>query len=413
MPAVIFLDHSVEMAERPPLALEPITALRAALAYQGLDVDLDTLRALSGEAWAPLLHVNASIREPVLHLQPLDCLTRACDALSVESAWHTELSAEEVIALTSEEIGAQRPVLVSFLHRPIEDPGWNLLIGVEPEGRRLQLHDVRLARQRRVVPIERLWSGPVPGPQRWVDTPLFTADVTAASTVPDALQCLTRAVEGWAAQADVASLELPSHRGARSFGRDDPAGLVATVGPEAARHLGDEIWNVDSLDDFGVLWRARSLLPQFAGRRDAAARFLRGLHISDPQIAAQCEEAADALATTAVTARVASALMWDTSLSNITVAGDLLDRVKVDPALVVDIEEMPAHERRLLAESIERFPQAYTMRIHSTPWGAALTVDSPAQRDRILELLETLADQMEAADAELATLAQMLGVNTD
>jgi hypothetical protein len=389
---VAYLLAEPEFPEDLALATEPLVCLQAALEVQGLEIELATLRALSGDAMAPLLHTGDPVFEPLRERQPLDVLSHACDALGVDGAWHLDLSPEEIVALASEEVGDQRPLIAGFLIRPERHVGWNLIIGAEPASDQIMLWDVGLARHRTVMNPPSAWSGPVPGPAMWAETPIFTACVLEGAGLPHDADQLAVALAAWREQGEVTELALPTHPGALRFTdfEEPPETLTATAGPEAARLLAEEILGLESLDTYSTLWRVRTQMRQLIERRTAGADFLRGLSVD-----AEVEELAAAMDDVADTARVVSVLMWNDLLLNVERPSDLLARIRLDPSLIVDLSGMPGYQRELLVETIGRWPQPWVMERHSTSWGPILTVDGPELRQRVADRLGELAERME------------------
>lgn len=404
--APAFLLRDVRLPADAEEAVEAIVCLHAALDAQGFAVDLSTLRALSGEAWTPLLTTGQPVFEPLRERLPLDVLARGCAALGVEGAWHTGLTPAEAVALCAAELSAQRPVLASFLLRPPEEPmGWNLVIGAEPADGDLLLADQTVPRGRTVHHLTDPWEGFRPGPEPRAESPLFTADASAAR-LPSPETQLRVALAAWREQMAPGPLRLlGSDTGAADVA---PGDAVLTVGPTAARALGDQIAALETLDDFPALWRVRTLASLWAERRHAGAAFLRSLEGLREEHRGACTALAASLDAAAATAQTISSLLWNQSFLQITDAQNLLRGLRRDPPLVVDLGGLPAHERELLVESIRRSPPRWVMERHSTRWGPCLTVDGPDQRERIVALTGAWASQMEALDVQAAALAEAL-----
>lgn len=403
---IVFLHREPTLPEEAALAEQPLTCLRAALVTQGLEVDLATLRAITGEAFAPLLSARQDVGEPLRERQPLDVLGRACGALGVSGEWHLGLTPEQILPLIAREIGAQRPVITSVAHGPGSGISWNLVLGVDAAGGHFMVADPRVPGGRSARSCHERWSGPVPGPTVWADSPLFTAAVSASSRLPPPPEQLRLALQAWVQQSGAGSLPLADHPDAVRFARADVAHPAVIVGPDAARALAAAVASVEALDDSWMLWQMRTLLPQLAERREAGAAFLRGL--GDLPQGGRCLALAASLEATAQTARAAASLMWNTTFRGIQRAADLLNHLGAQPPLVVDLAAMPAHERQILREILARWGQPWEMAIRSTPWGPVLTVDSHEQRERVASLLRGLADQLEATDQAAEQLLRSL-----
>lgn len=408
---VIFLSRNLEFDSDAEDVTQPLTCLRVALEVQGLDVDLTSLRGFSGEVWVPLMQAEGSVREPIRELMADDPLMRACDALGVEGEWHTDLSQSEAMDLFRSELRERRAPLVPFLHRPAEHVGWNVVVGAETERNGVLISDVSSPRRRVTLNLPSVWTGPVPGAVKWATTPIFTVRVTEDSCVPSPIHQLRSSMRGWMAQRAPDGIELPTHAGARNFMGDDLGGELAVTGAQAARDMADEIVNLETLDDYPMLWRVRTLLPLHMERNARGADFLLGLEGIDADIDAKCGALAAALRSENTTIRHLMSILWNESLNEGMTARDVLDRISLDPPLIADVDDVSPTQRELMLIAVERNPLPWEVRMASTPFGAILIVDSPEQRQRAWDLLQELAGKIETTESLAGELAEMVGAS--
>jgi hypothetical protein len=397
---VVYLDREIEITDDPQLAIEGLVCLQAVLGFQGLEVDLATLRVLSGDAWAPLLFCDQVVYEPLRERTLVDTLTLACDALGVEAAWHTDLSTEQAVEVARAAIEQEHPVIASRLIAPREQCGYQVLISANRLATQVMAHAVNDPRRRAVLTPPERWSGHVTGSVMWANTPLFTTAVPGSAEVPAPAEQWRIALRSWEAQTGPRTIPLSEHSGTRRFTglteEELAAGPTAHVGVAAAEAFAVRIRTVEDLDDFSTLWQVRTLLGQLITRREAAIAFLESLDIDDREDKGAIIEAVRREIELATQIRD---LMWDQRCQEIQTASELIRSVRRLPPLVVNLNPLPSHERQLVVETLARWPQDYEMERRSTRWGPILTVDSPEQRERVAELFEQIADAFEQTAA--------------